>query len=418
METINQSRIIRNFFSMSFVQGITALFQLIVVPYVISKTGIENFGKIAVAQVVMYSLATIAEYGYAQYGTKQVALNRHNTSKLSEIFYYAVYTRIILTVVCLLILSSFLLIPFVQKNLLLYFFSYVFVPGQALLPFWFFQGMEKMHWTAFFTLLSKIIFVLLVFIFIQQPQDAVLYLLFMGVGNLVVAFVASLYIIKKYRITTCTFSFQQSIAILKENIPLTTSNLMMNFMQYGGLFILRLFSNDIVAGYFSVAERIYFAMKQVVAAFAQTIYPNICRCAMQGKTTLKNYLSKIFNPFWALTTLASILVIIFAPWIIHFFLPTHNTEAVFILRMLCIALPIVCSNIPGSLTLLALDKTKSYLSIYLLGFLIFIVANIILAAIFHIMGTLVAIYITEIFIAIGFTYLLMKALKNVPPENQ
>lgn len=418
MERINKTKIIRNFFSLSLVQGITALLQLVVVPYVINKVGLANFGIIAVAQVVMHSLTTITECGYAQYGTKLVALNKNSKVQLSEVFFHSIYTRIILTLACFLLLLLLSTIPFIQQSYFLYLWAFIFVPGQALLPFWFFQGMEKMHWITFFTLCSKIIFVVLVFLFIKNPNDAGLYIFFMGLGNILVALAASLFIIKKYKLSTKGFFFKKAKHIIVANKPLTASNLMMNLMQYGGLFILRLFTNDIVAGYFSVAERIYFAMKQIVAAFGQAIYPNICRFALQGNESLKKYLSKIFNPFWFLTVLASIIVFLLAPWIIQFFLTTHHSESVFILRMLCIALPIVCANIPGSLTMLAFNQTKKYFLVYLIGFMIFIISNLVLASLFQASGTIAAIYTTETFITVSFTLLLHFTLKNKVSENQ
>jgi PST family polysaccharide transporter len=70
--------------------------QLLVVPFVIIKIGIENFGLVAVAQVVMFLLSTLAEYGYGQTGSRAVAQNRTDTEMLSKLFYHSIYLRIIL----------------------------------------------------------------------------------------------------------------------------------------------------------------------------------------------------------------------------------------------------------------------------------------------------------------------------------
>jgi len=170
--------------------------------------------------------------------------------------------------------------------------------------------------------------------------------------------------------------------------------------------------------YFSVAERVYFAMKQVLTAFAQTIYPNVCRLATQGGTTLKQYFKKIFIPFLLLTTIASAVVIILAPLIIGFFMHEQHDEAVLLLRLLCIAVPVVCLNIPGSLSLLALNKKKTYFLIYLSGLLLCITGNLVLASIYGARGTVVSIYLTELFITTGVSLALIKIFRSYAGNKQ
>lgn len=413
MEQINKKRLARNFFSLSIVQGVNALLQLLIVPFVIAKIGVENFGIVAVAQVIMFSLATLAEYGYGQTGARKVSLNRNNTQALSAVFYNSIYTKLFLSAAgFLLLLLLSLVVPVIHSHLALYCLAFVFVPGQASLPSWFFQGMEKMHWSALTVLCSKIIFVILVFLLIRSPEDTPLFTFFLGLGNLAAGIAATVFVIRKYKLPVRRFSFPNIIAELKEGWPVTVTNLTMNFMQYGNLFILRLYTNDLVAGYFSVAERIYFAMKQVVTAFSQTIYPNVCQLAGQNGLALKKYFGKIFVPFFMLTVAATLAVMALAPFIIHFFVPDQGGDSVFILRMLCIALPVVCLNMPGSLSLLALDKTKAYFLVYFSGFVICLLSNFILVPSYQSPGTLAVIYITECFITAGVSVMLFKFFRQ------
>jgi PST family polysaccharide transporter len=202
------------------------------------------------------------------------------------------------------------------------------------------------------------------------------------------------------------------ISTLKDGWPVTATNLTMNFMQYGNLFILRLFTNDLAAGYFSVAERVYFAMKQVISAFAQTIYPNVCRLAGQGGNILKQYFQKIFTPFFLLTVIASAGVAILSPQIIGFFTNNRHDGPVLLLRLLCIAVPIVCLNLPGSLSLLALNKKKLYFIIYFSGMLLCIAGNLVLASVYGTKGTIVSIYLTELFITTAVSVVLFRIFRG------
>jgi O-antigen/teichoic acid export membrane protein len=64
---------------------------------------------------------------------------------------------------------------------------------------------------------------------------------------------------------------------------------------------------------------------------------------------------------------------------------------------------IVCLNIPGALVLLALDQKRPYLKVYALAMVLNISLNIILARLYQANGTIVAIFVTEFFIAMGLT---------------
>lgn len=418
MEQVNKKRLARNFFSLSLVQGINALLQLLVVPFVIAKIGMENFGVVAVAQVIMFFLATLAEYGFGQTGSRAVSLKKDDRNELSNLFFGSIYTKLFLCVSAfLLLLLLSVVFPVIREHFALYCMAFVFVPGQASLPSWFFQGMEKLHWAALSLLFSKIVFVALVFLFIRQPDDAALLTFFLGTGNLVAGVIASVFVIRVFRLHYIKPSFKKVIASLKDGWPVTATNLTMNFMQYGNLFILRLYTNDLSAGYFSVAERVYFAMKQVLTAFSQTIYPNVCRLAEQGGKMLKLYYRNIFTPFFLLTIIASAAVALFAPQITGFFIHEQHDEAILLLRLLCIAVPVVCLNMPGSLTLLATDKKKTYFLVYAAGMLVCVTANLALAPIFGARGTITAIYLTELTITTIASGAMIKILnRNNPAE--
>lgn len=414
MSTINYRTLIRNFSSLGLVQGINALIQLLLVPLVISRIGVDYYGQIAVIQVIVFFLATLAEYGYGQTGARDVALNRNNKTVLAELFYNSLYTKFFLCAAAfLLLLLLALIFPVIRSQFSLYCLAFVFVPGQASLPSWFLQGMEKLQWAALISLFSKICFAIAVVLFIHDPEHTGLFTLFLGLGNLVTGIIASIWLIRHYQLPAVPFRLQQVISSLKEGWPVTLSNLLINIMQYGNLFILRLFTNDLVAGYFSVAERIYFSMKQLLTAFSQTIYPSVCQSAIEGREKLQQYFRKVFTPFWLLTVAGSGIVALLAPFITRFFVQEKQDDAIFYLRILCVILPVVCFNIPGSLTLLATHQLKRYFFIYAAGFVLGTLANIILVPLWMAHGTLFAIGITELFITIAVSI----ALHRMPDKK-
>ncbi len=394
-----------NFFSLGFVQLINSSLQLLVIPYVISIIGADGFGVVAVAQVVMIFLSTFSEYGFNQTATRNVALYRDDRDSISKNFSTVFFTKIFLCLFSfLLLLILVLVVPLFRTHLLLYLMAFVFVLGQSFLVNWFFQGMEKMWFIVLTTLAGRILFVVLVFLFIKNKEDDFLFLFFMGVGNILSVVAGTWIACRVFKITIKRTGLGAIRNELKEGWHYTVTNLSMNTCQYANVFILRLFTNDLVAGYFSIAERIFFVAKQVLVIFSQSIYPRVCRVVVSGKKELISFLQKSYVPFLICVMAGSIVLFILSPRVLYFFSADEAVHSVYILRMLCIVLVIVCLNIPFTLVLLATERKKAYFRIFTLGGVLNIVSNIILAGLFQTNGTIAAIFITEVFITAGVIY--------------
>jgi PST family polysaccharide transporter len=399
------NNIFYNFFSLGIVQVITSLLQLVVIPYVIAKIGIDGFGIVSVAQVVMFYLSALTEFGFAQTATREISIHRNDRLMISAIFFRVVFSKIFLCgLAFILLLILITVVPVFRHYRLLYLSGFVFVIGQSVLINWFFTGLEEMRLMAVITLIARLIFVVLVFLFIRTEKDGVLYLFFLGLGNFVLGLISIFLVIQRYKLL---FIRPGTSAIKEELIKgwqITVTNLANNICQYSNIFILRFFTDDFTTGYYSVAERVFLTLRQLVGVFSQTIYPRLCLVVSDGKEAVVSYFKKIYLPFLVLLSGGCLLLFILAPWIIYFFIHQENGHSSFLLRVFAIVLVIVCLNIPATLTLLATDERKKYFAVYALVAIVNVFMNLLLAGFFQSTGTVVTILLTELFITIGVTW--------------
>lgn len=125
-----KNNVFKNFFSLVIVQIITSLLQLVVIPYVIKKIGVDGFGIIAVAQVIMFYLSAFTEYGFAQTATKEISIYRDDRVMISRIFFRVFFSRLFLCALSfLLLLILILFIPLLNHHWFLYIAAFVFGPG-------------------------------------------------------------------------------------------------------------------------------------------------------------------------------------------------------------------------------------------------------------------------------------------------
>ncbi|MGC4036811.1 MAG: oligosaccharide flippase family protein [Chitinophagaceae bacterium] len=415
MSFLAKNKLLFNFFSLGAVQAITALLQLFVIPYVVRHVGVEGFGIIAVAQVVMFYFSAITEYGFNQTATREISIERNNNHLVSVIFARVLFSRLALCVISfilLLILIAF--VPLFHEHKFLYLTGFVFVIGQAALCNWFFNGIEKMQLMAVINLLARLIFVALIFLFLKKDTDAWYYLFFLGLGNLIMGLFSISLVILRFKIEFVVPRALDVLNELRKGWQITVTNLSNNICQYSNVFILRIFTNDMVTGYYSIAERIFLTLRQMPGIYSQTIYPQVCLVVDKGKEATISFFKKNYIPFLVAVITGCICLFFFSPQIIYFVSKETNGNSVNLLRIFSIVLFVVCLNIPATLILLAKERRQTYFNIYTIGVIVNVLLNISLAWFFKSTGTAIAILLTELFIAIGLT----KAMLSVSKPNE
>jgi polysaccharide transporter, PST family len=170
--TSRRNRVFSNFMALGILQGTNFLLPVLVMPFVIKRVGADGYGVVAVAQVVMLIFCTVSDYGFNLTATRELALHRNDAAKNARLFFTVLAAKMVICVVLfvlLLLLISF--VPFFRSHFQLYLFGFTWVLGQSLLVSWFFQGVEKMKYITIYTLLARLLFVALVFVFIRERAD-------------------------------------------------------------------------------------------------------------------------------------------------------------------------------------------------------------------------------------------------------
>ena len=397
-----KDKLIYNFLSTGIVQGIITLLQLLVIPYTIKKIGIEGFGVVAVAQVVILYLSGFTDYGFNQTATRDVSLYRSDRVVLSRIFFKVLFTKLVLCFFAFIFLLILIwCVPVFRAHTLLYLLAFVFVIGQSSLVTWFFQGLEKMQFIALLTLLGRIVFVVLVFVFLKNREQDFLFLFFLGSGTLVAGAISIFSACRMLKLEFIMPSGSDIVRELREGWHFTIANLSGYTSQYANIFILRIFTNDLLTGYYSIAERIFFAMRQILVIFSQVIYPRVCQLVQTGRNHLVLFFRQIYFPFLLLVISGCSLVFIFSFQILHFFIGHQHETSSLLLRVMCVITVIICMNIPACLVLLAANAKKNYLKVSAIGTLLNIIANIVLVQFFDAKGAVVSVLMTELFITVG-----------------
>jgi PST family polysaccharide transporter len=329
-----KKRLRNNFFSLSFLQGINHILALITLPYLIKVLGIENIGLLAFAASTIFYFQIFIDYGFSITATKEISIHRNNKLKLIEIFSAVMTIKIVLLAISFFLLTVLVFsVDKFSKNTFVYFISFGTQVGQVLLPLWFFQGMERMKYITYVSILSKVIFAILIYVFVQEQNDFILVPFLTSLGFLV-AGIWALYLAKKdfgikFKLPRVEILFKY----LNDGFYVFISRFYVSIYTNTNIVLLGFFTNNIVIGYYSIAEKIVVAIGGLFDPANQTLYPFLAKIYNEDVHKFVDFIKKVAIKFLLFGILLLILSVYFRYEILYFVTGQYNLEVLHLLNI-------------------------------------------------------------------------------------
>ena len=342
-EIINREElktILNNFFSLTLLKALTYLLPLITFPYLIRVLGVDKFGLVMFAQATMYYFEILVDFGFNLSATREVALNAKNKSKLNEIISSVFSIKLVLLIISglllLLILSVF---DRFSDESLIYYYSFIKVIAFAFFPVWFFQGIEKMKYVTIINIISKVIFTILIFVFIQSEKDYLLVPLVDAFGFMIGSLVALYYVFKRFN---HSFVFNKFTIIKQSFIDSSMfflSRVSVSLYTSSNILMLGLVASNVMVGYYAIAEKLYMVLRNLYQPIVQVIYPYI------SKSKNVKFFKKLYPGVVILNFIGVYILWVFTPELIYLVSKEHFVESIKVFRTLLIVACIVVPSI-------------------------------------------------------------------------
>jgi PST family polysaccharide transporter len=376
----DKKRLLENFASLSVLQVANYILPLITIPYLVRILGVEKYGLIAFAQAFIQYFIILTDFGFNLSATRDIAVDREDSSKVSEIF-----SSVMLIKTVLIILSTLILIftvTFISKFKLdwqIYVLSFGMVIGNALFPIWFFQGMEEMKYTTILNVIAKTIFTVSIFILVRHNSQYLLVPLLNSLGFIVAGIIAQYIIFRKFRVKFFIPKFEIVINKLKDSAQFFLSRVSVSIYTTSNAFILGLTTSNEIVGYYTAAEKIYSASRCLYQPIQDALYPYI---AKEKKLSL---FKKIFYLVNAFNLIFIIFVYVFSGKITHLLYGSGFEATAEVLRIFSIVLLFV---VPSSLV--------GYPYLGALGYFKCVNLSVVYGSVIHLAGLLLMIFLSQI----------------------
>jgi len=409
--TEEKKRLVDNIISLGFLQGANYILPLLTLPYLVRVLGPEYFGLLAFATSTNSYFVLITDYGFNLSATRQISIHRDDKNKLDEIFSSVM---IIKTALLLISFALIVILVFSFEKFSLhweaYFITFGMVVGQVLFPVWMFQGLEKMKYITYINIGAKAFFTVCVFVFVQNKADYLLVPILTAMG-FIVAGICSLYIIKKdFKVTFAWQSFATIKLQLVEGWHVFFSSMAISLYTISSTFILGLFTNNTVVGYFAAADKVVQAVKGIYQPFSQAIYPMIGKKIHDNKQAGLAFISQITMVLGLGMFVISVVLFLLSDLFINLLLGEQYKESVLYLQIMAF-LPFIVtlSNFFGIQTMLNLGYKQAFSRILFAAAILGVGSSFVLVPLYKGMGTAITLLIVEVFVTVVmYIYLRIK----------
>lgn len=407
--------VLSNFLSLTTLQGISYILPLVVIPYLIRVIGMEKFGLIAFAQSFVQYFMILTDYGFSLSATKTISLIGEHKEKTSAFFSSVMTVKLMFAGISFLVLcAAIYLVPKFSNDWLVYILSFGTVIGSTLFPVWFFQGKEKMAYITSVNVAGGIAYAASIFVFIKSPSDYLfvpllnsLFSIISGILGLYIAF-------KKFRIS---FIIQKYVTIkqeLKTGWDIFISILSINAYTASRIFAVGLLTNNVITGYYSIAERIANVIQTFpMDSFTRAVFPRISNVFAKNKQRAVAIMFRIQDGITLGFVISLPIAYILAPLIIQVACGAVYPEVVLTLRLLLGAVFFVGANNFKVQFLLVCGKQDLYAKIHVTAALVGLPLIFILISRFSYLGAAFATVLTEAGVFITTSLFIDKLAKRI-----
>lgn len=394
-----------NFGYLSLLQIAGYVFPLITMPYLARVIGADGFGKIAFATAVVVWIQTISDWGFNLTATRDVAQNRYNKEKVSQIFSNVLWARCLLTILSGLLLTiAVLSISYFRENAAIIFITFLLVPGHILFPEWFFQAIEKMKYTTIFNLILKLIFTIAVFVFIHDRNDYIIQPLLTTIVYLLCGLGALYLILGKWGYTLYKPQRKEIVKTIRNSTDVFINSLMPNLYNSFSVMLLGFFGGSTANGLYDGGNRFPTIFYNFQSVLSRAFYPFLSRRPDKHTFYAKlNVGSALFG---------ALLLITVSPWVIRIMLGDEFENSIIVMQILSFSIVFLAMSYAyGTNYLIIHHKEKPLRNLTFISSIVGMCAAIPLVYFFSYIGAALTVFLCRGLLGVG-SYILARKINN------
>jgi PST family polysaccharide transporter len=332
---LRHSRLVDNIVALYVVHFANYLLPLIIVPYTVRVLTPSGYGLGAFALSFAGFFGTIADYGFSYTASRAVAVNRNNRQEVSRIASQVVFTKAIMLANCAW--AFWLLtwvVPKLRGNGLVMWMGFLQVAVSSFSPFWLYQGLEELRFSSRVNLAARVAYVPLLFLFVHRPADVWKWMVLQAIVAAISTGILWVHAWLRLGVGWVRPRWTDLHAQLHEGLSLFISQAAVKLYTGGNTFILGMFTNVTMAGYYSAAERVVQAVLALLGPVTQAVYPRASQLAATSRKAALQLTRRVLLFMGSAGFGMSAGLLIAAPWFMPILLGARFLPSITIMQIL------------------------------------------------------------------------------------
>jgi len=408
LTTVVPRALARNITWLYGMQGVNALFPLILLPYLVRVLGPEEWGLVSFTQAFAGYLVVIGEFGFALSATRAVAQDREKPENLAELVAGVLGAKLLLACGSLVVaLLAQLWVAHFREHPILFWSGVFAALMQSFSLVWFFQGLERMRVVALAEILTKFGVFCGVLVFVRSWEDGWRVLALQGIGAML-SFVFTLALIYR-EIPVRLPSFRTVWGTIQMGWSLFVFQAAVSLYTVGNAFLLGLFAPPQIVGYYAGAEKISKAFLVLLDPIARSLYPRMSYLAPIARGEAARVIRIAMAYVGGASLVMGLLLFLLAPLFVSLILGEAFEPAVPVVRILWLLIPLIAmSNVLGILWMLPLGLDRPFNCIIVMAGLLNVGLAVALAPHYAHVGVAWAVVMAEAFVTVGICLVLYR----------
>lgn len=405
---MSQLSIKKNFAYKSILTLSTYLINFITFPYVARVLGVERIGLVNFVDNTVNYFLLFATMGVGLLGVREIAAVKEDKKRRDQVYSNVLALNLLFTLVSLgIYLLCVVTIPKLCQYDELFYIGTAKILFTVFLVEWFFTGVENFRYITLRSILIKVLYIIIVFLFVRDTSDYRLYFV-LTVGVVMLnALINQLYIRRFVRIRWRDI---QLFKYLKQNVTLGIYTLMTSMYLTFNVMYLGLVSNNTEVGYYTTAFKLYSVVLGFFTAFTNVMLPRMSSLLANGE---KDRFQELVNRSFSMMATCCIPLIlcsmILAPQIIYILSGPGYEGAILPMRIIMpAAFAVGMAQVLAIQVLMPMKKDKVLLVASIIGAVVSLTINLTLVSYLKSIGTAVVLVGSEMIVTVVYIFYVLR----------
>lgn len=397
-----RSRLLDNVMALFTIRGLEYVMMLVLLPYLVRVLGPGKYGLLAFAQGIVQYFVVFTDYGFNLSAPKSIAVESKVSKRIRTVFSSVMAAKIMLGILSAAVYAILVaVIPVMHQESQLYWAVFVLVLGNVFFPVWFFQGIQRMRYITYANAAARIITTLLVFVFVQEPDDYVMAALLQALTPLLAGGVSFGIIGCRYCYVLGIPEWQEVCSAFRDGWDIFLSTAAISAYTASNIFFLGVFASPVVVGYYAAAEKLVKTITRMLDPVAQALYPHISALVVKSPAEAIAFLGKCLKGIGGVMLLISSILFLLAQPLATLIFGSGYEDSVSLLRIMALVpFMIGLSNVFGIQTMLTFGMQQLFSRIVLFSAVCNTILVVPFAYFFQAQGVSATMLITETLVTV------------------